>query len=141
MLAKARWCEGGAPYWKMPTLPGGRSKWWRLFPKFKMATLTKANLIETVMGRLKVSRTVAETVVETFLGALIEALQNGEEIELRGFGSFRLRRRKARTARNPKQDGSQVVVPAKWIPHFKPRKLFKALLNGGDAESAGGNRG
>mgnify|MGYP003290281181 CR=1 FL=1 len=60
--------------------------------------------------------------------AIIRSLKQGQKIELRGFGSFRLRERGARIGRNPKT-GVKVSVPAKKIPYFKPGKELKELIN------------
>ena len=60
--------------------------------------------------------------------AKVAALQRGEKIELRGFGSFRLRRREPRKGRNPKT-GDRVDVPPKKVPYFKPGKELKELIN------------
>ena len=58
------------------------------------------------------------------------ALQGGDRIEIRGFGSFRTRQRRGRTGRNPKT-GAKVEVPPKRIPFFKPSKELKDHVNGG----------
>jgi integration host factor subunit beta len=55
-------------------------------------------------------------------------LQSGDKIEIRGFGSFRIRQRKPRTGRNPKT-GDKVEVPAKRVPYFKPSKELRDLVN------------
>jgi integration host factor subunit beta len=60
--------------------------------------------------------------------SIIDALRKGEKIELRGFGSFRIRRRDSRTGRNPKT-GAGVLVPAKKVPHFKAGKELRELIN------------
>ena len=60
--------------------------------------------------------------------AIVRSLKEGQKIELRGFGSFRLRERGARMGRNPKT-GVKVSVPAKKIPYFKPGKELKELIN------------
>jgi integration host factor subunit beta len=60
--------------------------------------------------------------------SIVRSLKEGEKIELRGFGSFRLRDRGARMGRNPKT-GVKVAVPAKKIPYFKPGKELKELIN------------
>ena len=62
------------------------------------------------------------------LGNIVEALRRGEKVELRGFGSFRLRRRDARRGRNPKT-GSRVDVPPKLVSFFRPGKELKAQIN------------
>jgi integration host factor subunit beta len=60
--------------------------------------------------------------------SIVDSLRAGEKIELRGFGSFRLRSRKSRMGRNPKT-GAKVDVPSKKIPYFKPGKELKELIN------------
>ena len=71
-----------------------------------------------------------EVIVEAVFSSIVGALQKGDKIELRGFGSFRIRRRDSRTGRNPKT-GVGVVVPAKKVPHFKPGKELRELINRG----------
>ena len=63
------------------------------------------------------------------------ALNRGEKIELRGFGSFRLRERDARRGRNPKT-GEPVDIPAKRVPYFKPGKELKEFFTDGDGQDA-----
>ena len=60
---------------------------------------------------------------------MIAELRAGQKIELRGFGSFKLRQRGARVARNPKKSGVKVHVPPKLVPYFKPGKKLKELIN------------
>ena len=95
--------------------------------------MTKADLIEEVARAAEVSRKESETAVETIFGGIVESLRRGDKIEIRGFGSFRTRQRRARTGRNPKT-GAQVSVPAKTIPFFKPSKELKDLVNGEQAK-------
>jgi len=94
----------------------------------KQATLTKADLIEEVLRVTELPRKESETVVETIFESIIDALQKGEKIEIRGFGSFRTRQRRGRVGRNPKT-GAKVEVPAKKIPFFKPSKELKDFVN------------
>jgi len=68
------------------------------------------------------------TGTEVYARSIIEALHRGEKIELRGFGSFRLRKREPRKGRNPKT-GDKVDVPPKKVPYFKPGKELKELIN------------
>ena len=70
----------------------------------------------------------AEVIVQTVLDSIVDSLKAGEKVELRGFGSFRLRNRASRQGRNPKT-GEKVFVPAKRVPYFKPGKELKALIN------------
>jgi integration host factor subunit beta len=90
--------------------------------------MTKAELIERVAVATDVTKKQAETIVDTIFEAINRALKQGQKIELRGFGSFRLRERGARIGRNPKT-GVKVNVPAKKIPYFKPGKELKELIN------------
>lgn len=94
----------------------------------KQATLTKADLIEEVLRITELPRKESEIIVETVFDSIIESLQKGEKIEIRGFGSFRTRQRRGRVGRNPKT-GEKVEVPAKKIPFFKPSKELKDFVN------------
>ena len=107
----------------------------------KHPTLTKADLIEEVLRISELPRKESETIVETIFESIIEALQKGDKIEIRGFGSFRTRQRRGRIGRNPKT-GAKVDVPPKKIPFFKPSKELKDFVNNSVADvSAGGAAG
>ena len=91
--------------------------------------MTKADLVELVAETADVPRKQADEVVQVVLESIVAALHRDEKVELRGFGSFRIRQRGARIGRNPKT-GEQVKVPPKRIPYFKPGKhLREALLS------------
>ncbi|TKJ33888.1 integration host factor subunit beta [bacterium (candidate division B38) B3_B38] len=90
--------------------------------------MTKAELIAEVAKAADLPKKDSEVIVSTVLQSIIDALHRGEKIELRGFGSFRLRNRRARMGRNPKT-GERVQVPAKRIPYFKPGRELKELIN------------
>jgi integration host factor subunit beta len=90
--------------------------------------MTKAALVEEVARVADLTKKHSEVIVETVFRSIIEALHRGEKIELRGFGSFRLRRRERRKGRNPKT-GDRVDVPSKRVPYFKPGKELKELIN------------
>ncbi|MEA3420291.1 MAG: HU family DNA-binding protein [Acidobacteriota bacterium] len=90
--------------------------------------MIKADLINKIAKEMEISKQEAETGVNLFFQTIKEAIQNGEGIELRGFGSFRFRRREARSGRNPRT-GKPVQVPSKKILYFKPSKLLKNLIN------------
>jgi integration host factor subunit beta len=91
--------------------------------------MTKADLVEEVAAATNLSRRSSEQVVAVFFDSIVESLCRGDKVELRGFGSFRLRHRKARLGRNPKT-GASVEVPAKSVPFFKPGKELRRLVNG-----------
>jgi integration host factor subunit beta len=77
--------------------------------------MTKADLIDQVAATLQLTKHQAETVVTLFFQCIMEALQRGDTVELRGFGRFRLRHRRPRLARNPRT-GAPVQIPAKTVP-------------------------
>jgi integration host factor subunit beta len=91
-------------------------------------TMTKADLVEEVTQLGDLTRRDGEMIVDTIFDSVIHALRSGDKIEIRGFGSFRIRQRKPRTGRNPKT-GAKVDVPAKRVPYFKPSKELRDLVN------------
>jgi len=98
-------------------------------------TMTKADLVEEVTRVTELARKESETAVETVFESIIGALQSGDKIEIRGFGSFRTRQRQGRIGRNPKT-GAKVDVPPKKIPYFKPSKELKDFVNTEAAQAA-----
>ena len=98
--------------------------------------MTKAELVDEVAHVVGLTKKQAETIVNIVFDSIVDSLRSGEKIELRGFGSFRLRSRKSRTGRNPKT-GEKVEVPSKKIPYFKPGKELKELINKALAEGGG----
>ena len=100
-------------------------------------SMTKAELVEEVSRVSDLTKKHSEVIVDTVFRSIITALHRGEKIELRGFGSFRLRRREPRKGRNPKT-GDKVDVPPKSVPYFKPGKELKDLINTVEAEAPTG---
>jgi integration host factor subunit beta len=90
--------------------------------------MTKADLVEAVIDSTGVTKREAEMMVNTFLESIIDSLNKGEGVELRGFGSFRIRSRGGRVGRNPRT-GESVNVPPKKVPYFKVGKELKELIN------------
>src|SRR6476660_5659743 len=99
--------------------------------------MTKAELVEEVSRVSDLTKKHSEVIVDTVFESIIDALKRGEKIELRGFGSFRLRKREPRKGRNPKT-GDKVDVPPKRVPYFKPGKGLKDLINKDTGEPADG---
>ena len=97
--------------------------------------MTKADLVEKVANVAELTKKDAETLVEVVFECIIDSLNRGEKIELRGFGSFRVRSRNSRRGRNPKT-GASVDIPAKRAPYFKPGKELKELVNDEPESSA-----
>ena len=98
--------------------------------------MTKADLVEEVSRVTELTRKDSEVIVDTLFESVIKALKTGDKLEVRGFGSFRVRQRNARVGRNPKT-GEKVEVPAKRVPYFKPSKELKDLINDGTGAAAG----
>ena len=94
----------------------------------KAGVMTKAELVDEVARVVQLTKKQAEMIVNIVFDSIVDSLRSGQKIELRGFGSFRLRNRKSRTGRNPKT-GEKVEVPSKKIPYFKPGKELKELIN------------
>src|SRR5215510_4267227 len=97
--------------------------------------MTKADLVEEVAKVTELTRKDSEVIVDTLFESVIKALKTGDKLEVRGFGSFRVRQRNARVGRNPKT-GEKVEVPAKRVPYFKPSKELKDLINDGAGAAA-----
>ena len=117
----ASWSMTGGGEGKTSRSAGGES----LAPG---GSMTKAALVEEVSRVADLTKKHSEVIVDTVFQSIITALRRGEKIELRGFGSFRLRKREPRKGRNPKT-GDRVDVPSKKVPYFKPGKELKELIN------------
>src|ERR687887_1997150 len=92
------------------------------------STMTKADLIDEVSKVANLTKKETETIVNTIFDNITDALSKGDKVELRGFGSFRIRHRNSRKGRNPKT-GSNVAVPEKRVPFFKVGKRLRELVN------------
>ena len=90
--------------------------------------MTKAELVERVANQINLTKKQTEVVVNTVFSSITESLAEGKKVELRGFGSFRIRQRNARTGRNPKS-GQKVEVPSKKVPFFKAGKELRQLVD------------
>lgn len=89
--------------------------------------MTKADLVEKVAEKTGLTRTDVAVVVDGFLEAIKTSMEQGQNIEIRGFGTFKIKQRKARKARNPRT-GDEVPVPDRKVPVFKPSNEFKNLI-------------
>ncbi len=102
--------------------------------------VTRARLAEQVMRSTGVTRREADVVVDTVFDSIREGLCGGDETEIRGFGSFRLRERKARFCRNPRT-GERVFVPARRVTYFRAGKLLRSRLSERSAAGLAGAAG
>lgn len=101
--------------------------------------MTKSELIEKVASKQpQLSQKDVELAIKTLLEGMSQTLATGGRIEIRGFGSFSLHYRSARTGRNPKT-GESVDLSGKYVPHFKPGKELRERVNGGEEVAEPGN--
>ena len=99
--------------------------------------MTKAELVDQVATTVDLSKAQTEAVVLTqCLQAIMDALQAGESVELRGFGRFQLRHRAARAGRNPRT-GETIPIPAKAVPTFTAGKAFQERVQPSAAATGG----
>lgn len=90
--------------------------------------MTKSELVEAIAARANLPKSRAELVVNCVFDSMIEAMQTGDGVEIRGFGSFTVRPYEPYAGRNPRT-GETVKVPAKRLPFFKVGKELKELVN------------
>jgi DNA-binding protein HU-beta len=86
--------------------------------------MNKSDLISQVVESTELSKKDATKAVDAVFEAISTALQNGDKVQLVGFGNFEVRERSARKGRNP-QTGEEIEIPASKIPAFKPGKALK----------------
>ena len=86
--------------------------------------MTKADLVKMVSENTGIIRKDVSVVVDSLLQCIKDSLAEGHHIEIRGFGTFRLKTRKARMGRNPKTE-EKIPVPARTVPTFKFSREFK----------------
>jgi integration host factor subunit beta len=102
--------------------------------------MTKADLVDQVATAVQLPKHQTEEVITRFLEAIMAAVQTEQRVDLRGFGSFRLRQRQARTGRNPRT-GDPIPIPAKHVPTFTPGKVFQALVHTATAQAHSATNG
>ncbi len=90
--------------------------------------MTKADIVDIISTSVGLTKVETEAVVNGFMETVIDAMKRGENIELRGFGSFKVVKRAQRVARNPKTN-VEVIVPEQFVPVLKVSKDFKEAVN------------
>ena len=85
--------------------------------------MTKAEIVNEIANKTNLDKTTVQAVVEKFMDTVKMSLSNGEPVYLRGFGSFIIKERAEKTARNISK-GTTITIPAHKIPAFKPCKTF-----------------
>lgn len=90
--------------------------------------MTKADIVDVIASATGLTKVETEAVVDGFISTVINAMKEGKNIEIRGFGSFKVKKRKGRMARNPRT-GEQVMVQEHFVPIFKVSKDLKHLVD------------
>lgn len=85
--------------------------------------MTKAEIVSNISNKLGLEKNETQKVVELFMEEVKNSLETGENVYLRGFGSFTIKTRAAKTGRNISK-GTSIVIPAHNVPAFKPAKTF-----------------
>ena len=94
-------------------------------------TLTKADLVDHLTIRLRLTRQDARTIVDAFFDEISQSLVNGQEVKLSGFGNFELKDKRSRPGRNPKT-GEEIPVEARRVVTFKAGQKFRGEINTSD---------
>ena len=95
--------------------------------------MTKADIVKKIAGKTGIDSKVVLQTIEAFMSIVKEEMANEENIYLRGFGSFIIKQRAAKTARNISRN-TTLIIPAHNIPAFKPAKSFIAKVSGQEVE-------
>jgi len=90
--------------------------------------VNKTELVEKIADSAGISRSDATTALNTVFDAISKSLEDGDQVNLAGFGTFLVRQRAARTGRNP-QTGATIQIAASKQPAFKPGKALKDAVN------------
>ena len=90
--------------------------------------MNKAELITSMAEKSQLTKKDAESALKAFIDSVQEALENGDKVQLIGFGTFETRERAAREGRNPRTK-EPITIPASTVPVFKAGKEFKDRVN------------
>lgn len=94
--------------------------------------MTKSELIEAVAAKVSnFSRKDIEIIVDTLFDSMSTSLSKGDKVEIRGFGSFKIKEREGRQGRNPKS-GENIFIESKRVPFFKAGKEIRERINSGE---------
>jgi len=90
--------------------------------------LTKAGLVEAIYEKVGITKTESSDVVESVFKIIKEVLENGEEVKISRFGTFRVKEKSPRKGRNP-QTGESITITARSVLTFKPSQILKQSMN------------
>ncbi len=85
--------------------------------------MTKAEIVTEIANKTGIEKVAVQAVVESFMETVKDTMQEGENVYLRGFGSFIIKNRAEKTGRNISRN-TTIIIPAHKIPAFKPAKTF-----------------
>ncbi len=102
----------------------------KIFTNYHFKVMTKSDIINEVAKQTGLEKVTVARVVEGFMAAVKGFLAKGKNVYLRGFGSFVIKKRAKKTARNISKN-TTMVIPAHNIPSFKPAKVFMSGVKGG----------
>ncbi len=85
--------------------------------------MTKAEIVAEIASKTGIEKVAVQATVESFMDSVKDSLKRGENVYLRGFGSFTIKRRAEKTGRNISKN-TTIIIPAHNIPAFKPAKTF-----------------
>ena len=90
--------------------------------------MTKQEIVDSVSNATGLTKVETETVMNGIMAAIIDSLADNERVELRGFGTFGIKHRMPKKARNP-GTGEPIYLPERYVPTFKPSKLMRIRVN------------
>lgn len=90
--------------------------------------MTKANLVEVIHNETGIEKVTIRTVIDQFTGQVKSSLEKGENVYIRGFGSYTLKKRARKVGRDIGR-GKAIEIPEHFIPYFKPSNEFKELVS------------
>ncbi|WDV45549.1 HU family DNA-binding protein [Clostridiaceae bacterium M8S5] len=91
--------------------------------------MNKSDLITSIAEKSNLTKKDAESALNAFMESVKEALENGDKVQLVGFGTFEVRHRKEREGRNPRDPKQKITIPASKAPVFKAGKTLKEAVN------------
>jgi DNA-binding protein HU-beta len=89
--------------------------------------MTKADIVNEISGKTGIEKSTVLETIEAYMDAVKDSLANGENVYLRGFGSFIVKKRAQKTARNISKN-TTIIIPEHNIPVFKPAKTFTSAV-------------
>ena len=90
--------------------------------------MTKQNIVDAVSDATGLTKVETEAVMNGVMATIIEALATNKRVELRGFGTFGVKHRMPKKARNP-GTGEPIYLPERFVPTFKPSKMMRLRVN------------